>query len=313
MERREELIRKLRFRDLQLVLSLDRHRSLQRVASDFALTPPAVTKILQEIERTLRCRLFDRTTRQVTPTPSGEMLVRHAALMLSQLDLLDRQLEGVERGLAGVRRLGVHTYAHPGLLPYLSSRLAERAPLLRLAIVEAGTDALIQMLSDGRVDLVVGRVSARFSASLLRQSHLYSEPGLVVASPGHALAARRAARLEECLQARWTLPAEGSPTRVAIDAMFAVAGLPVPDPVLEIMSLGSVIAALTGGDLLTVLPKALARRLEAHGMIVCLPMAVECDLPAVSLYTLRDGFQDPAVNLVAREVQHFAAPLGKAS
>ncbi|MBL6458237.1 hypothetical protein JMJ55_23140 [Belnapia sp. T6] len=191
-------------------------------------------------------------------------------------------------------------------------RLADRAPQLRIAVVEADTDALIGMLSDGRVDMAVARMSTRFSATLLRQITLHAEQGMVVASPGHVLAQNAALTLGDCLQAAWALPAEGSPTRMAIDTMFAAAGLPNPEPLLEIMSVGSLLAALDGGNLLTVLPEVLSRRLAAHGNVALLPLIERCDLPPVSLYLLKDGFQDPAATLLAAELQDLVRILGGA-
>lgn len=84
--------------DLELVLAIRQHGSLTAAARTLRVTPPAVTKRLAALEGTLKLRLFQRTTRKVSPTADGEALCEHAQLLLqgflrAEAELRERQSE----------------------------------------------------------------------------------------------------------------------------------------------------------------------------------------------------------------------------
>ena len=81
------LLGRLRARHLALVVALDTHRSLRRAAAEIALTQPAATKLLHDLEDALGAPLFERHAWGMSPTPYGDTLVRHARGMLNDLAL----------------------------------------------------------------------------------------------------------------------------------------------------------------------------------------------------------------------------------
>ena len=68
----------LRLRHLQLLVALDELRHLGRAADFLALTQPAVSKMLAEVERMYGVALFTRSARGTEPTPAGRLVVRFA-------------------------------------------------------------------------------------------------------------------------------------------------------------------------------------------------------------------------------------------
>jgi DNA-binding transcriptional LysR family regulator len=84
--------------DLELVLAVQRHGSLVAAARALRLAPSAVTKRLAALEAGLGARLFQRTTRRVSPTADGETLCERAAGLLrafesAEAELRERQAE----------------------------------------------------------------------------------------------------------------------------------------------------------------------------------------------------------------------------
>src|SRR5256885_10990569 len=73
----------LKLRHLQLVVALDQSRHLGRAAEFLAVTQPAVSKTLAEIERMLDMTLFERSTRGTEPTAAGVSMVRFARSVLA--------------------------------------------------------------------------------------------------------------------------------------------------------------------------------------------------------------------------------------
>ena len=134
-------LRRLRFRDLELLVHLDDTRSLRKSAEILCVSQPAVTKALREIESSFACSLFERSTRRVVPTEIGHMAIDHARSLLGNLDLIDRQLAARKAGVLGERRIGVIPYAAPALMPHIAKVLMRTLPSIRLLVVEGTTIA----------------------------------------------------------------------------------------------------------------------------------------------------------------------------
>ncbi|MDQ7744035.1 LysR family transcriptional regulator [Hydrogenophaga pseudoflava] len=84
--------------DLELVLAVRRHGSLVTAARALKLAPSVVTKRLAALETRLGTRLFQRTTRRVSPTADGDTLCERAQELLrafesAEAELRERQAE----------------------------------------------------------------------------------------------------------------------------------------------------------------------------------------------------------------------------
>lgn len=84
--------------DLELVLAIRQHGSLAAAARALHLAAPVVTKRLAALETALGLRLFQRSTRRVSPTAEGDALSQHAAQLLqgfarAEAELRERRLE----------------------------------------------------------------------------------------------------------------------------------------------------------------------------------------------------------------------------
>ena len=79
--------------DLELVLAVRDHGSLAIAAKSLNLAAPAVTKRLAALEAKLGQRLFQRTTRRVSPTAEGEAVCASALPLLAGFKALEAQLQ----------------------------------------------------------------------------------------------------------------------------------------------------------------------------------------------------------------------------
>lgn len=78
--------------DLELVLAVRQHGSLVMAARALRVVPSAVTKRLAALEAQLGVRLFQRTTRRVSPTAEGDTLCERAAVLLRTFDEVEAEL-----------------------------------------------------------------------------------------------------------------------------------------------------------------------------------------------------------------------------
>jgi DNA-binding transcriptional LysR family regulator len=91
--------------DLELVLAVRQHGSLVMAARALKVAPSAVTKRLAALESRLGLRLFQRTTRRVSPTAEGETLCERAGELLRAFDALEAELRERQTEPSGPIRL----------------------------------------------------------------------------------------------------------------------------------------------------------------------------------------------------------------
>jgi LysR family hydrogen peroxide-inducible transcriptional activator len=143
-------LRQLRYFD-----ALARLRHFRRAASHCAVTQPALSTQIQQLEKELGVELVERRYKNVQLTAAGEEIAERASRILAEVrDLGEYAQKGVE-GLTGRLRLGVIPSIAPYLLPPLLPLLKETHPDLELHIRETQTRMLTAELIEGTLDLLL--------------------------------------------------------------------------------------------------------------------------------------------------------------
>lgn len=91
--------------DLEFFAILAKHPSLREAAQQLGITPPAVSKRLNAVERRLGVRLLNRTTRRASLTPEGETYLLDGARVLEELEALERKVAGARAIPRGTLRV----------------------------------------------------------------------------------------------------------------------------------------------------------------------------------------------------------------
>lgn len=141
-------------RQLRYLEALDRTGHFGRAAGECAVTQPALSQQVQELEKHLGLTLVERQRGAIRLTPEGTRVVDHARTILGEI----RAIEGIataDRGLTGEVRIGMIPTIAPYLLPQLLPQIKERFPDARLNVRESQTENLVREASDGRIDLIV--------------------------------------------------------------------------------------------------------------------------------------------------------------
>jgi LysR family hydrogen peroxide-inducible transcriptional activator len=124
-------------------------------AGQCAVTQPALSMQIKDLERTLGLELVERRGSSVAITPAGQEIAARAEVILSQVRELAefaRQHHGV---LTGPLRLGIIPSVAPYLLPAILTEVERHYPSLDLQIRETQTDTLLEELVRGDLDAVL--------------------------------------------------------------------------------------------------------------------------------------------------------------
>src|SRR5690606_33390510 len=179
-----------------LLLRIEQHGSLTRVAEDMATSQPAITKTLAELEAMFGAVLFHRSARGMTPTPLGKVALARARAMLHDIDHLARDMEAAVAGPVA--------HLHAGIIPFMSGKMLSNAILraassdtqrLMMTLHEGDSHQLLAGLRDHTLDLVIGRATAATDIDGLHFEVLYTQQPRLIAS--RRLAAQLARRPPE--------------------------------------------------------------------------------------------------------------------
>ena len=148
-------------RQLRYFEAVTRHLHFGRAADECAVTQPALSQQIQDLEATLGVALLERGTRKITVTPKGEEIARRAVRILGEVrDLTDYALHGGDT-LTGPLRLGVIPSIAPYLLPKALPLVQSTYPRLELNLRETQTNALVDELAQGKLDVVLMALPVR--------------------------------------------------------------------------------------------------------------------------------------------------------
>jgi len=284
---------RLKLRHYRLVVALERHRSITRVAEILGTSQPTVTRALADIEDIFHAALFERTGRGLEPTAAGRVVIARAAHAIAENDELLVELDGVRAGRQGRLRVGVLPYASTRVLDSTWSYLFSLRPRIATVSMEDVTGNLFAALRARTLDCAICRFSQGDQGDdAIEQVLLYhQQPRLVVAKPSAALLTRfpqmDIARLSEM---DWILPPPDTPIRAVIDAIFSAAGLRVPTPALEAYAVRTIASALRNLPRgITVLPDDIAQAVCLGGAAEVLEQQLPWSLPPVGLAWLRNS------------------------
>ncbi|HVL21339.1 MAG TPA: pca operon transcription factor PcaQ [Amaricoccus sp.] len=271
------------YRHVRCFLEVARLQSVQQAADALAISQPAVSKTLRELEERVGAALFERAGRRLRLTAAGRIFQKHAGLSLTELD----------RGIRAVRGPVAGGVVSAGVLPTVATRILPRAALaFARAVPEACLRAstgpnsyLLSQLREGTLDLVVGRLAAPREMAGLVFEQLYAEEVVAVVRAGHPILDGPGTDLAD-----WPLilPPPGAIIRPVVEQHFLSHGRELPAPKVETVSLALGRGLVLASDAIWFISRGVvAEEIAAGGIVVLdlggLPLAGPVGL------TLRSG------------------------
>lgn len=267
---------------LRLLTLLESLGTVRAVAESARLSPSNVSEQLSVLEREAATRLFERAGRRLRLTPAGTALVRHARVILDQMDAAHEELaafDATEGGLVGGVRLGAFTSALNTFVLDSVRDLTRDHPRLRVTVRELDPADSVAALQRGECDVVVtadlrtgtsnsgtdsttdsGTSLARGSTPILPDvvhTHLATdEIMLVTAQPatGQRPPDREPAALTDFAADRWSVELPGTWTFDLVTTACRRAGFE-PEVAGFFASYGPLLAHVEAGLSVTLLPE----------------------------------------------------------
>lgn len=177
-------MKNLSIRQLRYFDALARHGHFGRAAEDCAISQPALSMQIRDLEETLGAPLVERRARRVRLTDLGEEFAARVRDILRSINELADLVAARTRPLLGRLRIGVIPTVAPYLLPEVMTALKARYPGLDLRPREAVTQKLLEDLSQARLDAAI--VALPTSEPGLTEMPLFDEEFVLVRPPEEA-------------------------------------------------------------------------------------------------------------------------------
>jgi LysR family hydrogen peroxide-inducible transcriptional activator len=168
----------LTLRQLRYFEAVAKHAHFGRAAEACAVSQPALSVQIKELEETLGQALFERTARKVRLTGFGEEFAKRVREILRAVEELGELARTSRDALAGRLRMGIIPTMAPYLLPSVIQRLTRAFPGLDLHVRETLTTGLLHELKDGRLDAAI--LALPISDPALTEVDLFTEDFVLV-------------------------------------------------------------------------------------------------------------------------------------
>jgi DNA-binding transcriptional LysR family regulator len=298
---------RLKTRQLLLLVALDEEGNIHRAADVLAMTQPAASKLLKDLEDVLDVPLFERLPRGMRPTTYGEAMIRHARTALASLNQAHDEVQQLKAGSFGHVTVGAITTPGLMLLPQAIAQAKQLHPALRVSLQVETSDVLMERMAQARIDIAVARLFAQHDKTALRFEPIADEPVVAVVRPGHPLLRIEQLTLRDLSNWGWIVPPEGSVLRHRFDLMFVEQGLEAPANLIETAALLFVTKMIAQGDLIGLVAGDVGRYYESHHLVAVLPVELPCHMDAFGLITRTDRPLSPAARVMLTALKSAAA------
>jgi DNA-binding transcriptional LysR family regulator len=300
---------RLKTRQLQLLAAMEEEGNVRRAADSLGITQPAASRLLKELEDMLGVSLFDRTPHGMHATLYGEVMIRHARMVLSNLSHAHDEISALRAGLTGQVRIGVIAAAAATMVPRAIASVKERYPQLQIWLQVETSDVMLARVAEGELDIMIGRVLERQDPlkTEVRYEPLADEPLCVVARSGHPLESETDLTLSDVVNASWVLYPPGSVLRHRFDLMFSQIGLNPPQNVVNTNNFLAISSLLLQSDMLAVLPDEVARQYQQYSMLKQMPVDLPCRMDTFGIITRQAQLLSPAAAVVLEALRTAAA------
>ncbi|MGW4212614.1 LysR family transcriptional regulator [Lentzea sp. NPDC004789] len=183
---------------LRVVREAGRHGSFSHAAERLGYTQPAVSRQIALMEQAAGQALFERQARGVRLTDAGRVVVRHAEVVLGELDAVQQQLQDIAARPAGRLRVGAFSTAMAVLVPHAIAALSRAT---RVTLREGQSPGLVRAVARGRLDLAV--VTEAVPPEGVEVTPLLEDPLFVATSLGHPFAGQPSVTGEALRGQRW--------------------------------------------------------------------------------------------------------------
>ncbi len=269
----------INFHHLKVFHTVARQLSYSRAAEQLYISQPAVSRTVQELEKSVGTPVFHRQGKRISLTDAGRRVFDYAQRVLDLTDELEQAIRDLEDGARGFLRVASSSTMGVYILPAFIGQFRRRYPELEISLEISNSQQAAASTQQG--DCHLGFVSMAIETPGLQWQTLATDELTVISPSGHPCAGRTIPAADLC-QEDLILREAGSGTRRCLEMELDRLGLR-PRRILEMGSTEAIKRAVAAGLGLSAIPnRALAgdqagigvARVKVEGMDLRRPLGL---------------------------------------
>jgi len=304
--------RRLALRDLNILLAVADAGSMAKAATRLAISQPAVSRAIADMEHTLGVTLLDRSRQGVEPTIYGRALLRRGFAVFDELKQGVQDIAFLSDPGAGELRVGASASLSEGIVTTVVNRVLQQYSRVVFHVIVGGKVQLLEGLRTRSVELGFVRMSGQVSEDDIMPEVLYEEPLVVVAGVDNPWVRRRKIRLAELVNEHWTWPSSGTAYDTLVVEAFRASGLKPPNATVYADPINMRIKLAATGRFLAVVPSGILRFPAKHPSLKVLPVELPTTHRQIGIITLKNRTLSPLAQLFIEHAREIAKALAKA-
>jgi DNA-binding transcriptional LysR family regulator len=303
--------RRLKLRDLHVLMTVSETGSMRKAAQRLNTTQPAVSRSIAELEHAIGVRLLDRGRQGVEPTEHGRALLGSAAAVFDELRQGVKRIEFLSDPTVGHITVGGNEVTIAALLPAISGRLRRRHPGITMQVKSVSAIAQqYRELRERHVDLIVSRLPSSIESDIEAET-LFHDHTVVVAGPTSRWTRRRKVELAELAHEPWSLPPPEILSLTHIPDAFRACGMDFPPRRAMMGPIHLTCALLASEPMLATFPASMLRLGANIPPLKVLPVTLPVPAWPVGIMTLKNRTLSPVTKLFIECAREVAKPLAK--
>jgi len=294
--------RRLKLRDLDILMSVVDAGSMGKAAARLGISQPAISKAIVELEDVLGVQLFDRGQRGVVPTPYGLALRTRSVSIFNDLRQGVQDIDFIADPTRGEIRVGLTEPIMSAIVSPVIDGLSRNHPRMFFHIVAGDTAALYTDVAERDIEIAICRMIGKLPDELAAEI-LFHDSVAVMTAAANPLARRRSLKLADLANEPWVLfPYESFFGGVIAD-IFRANGYEPPRLTVSTLSVHAQNEMLATGRFLTVLPSFVLRLPGGNVPLKALPVALPNAPMPIGLITVKNRTLTPVAQLFIDRVR----------
>lgn len=291
--------KRIKLRDLRILQAAAETGSMTRAAVDLAMTQPAVSYAVGDLEDVLGVPLLERSSQGVTLTAYGRVLVERSRIVFNELLQCISEIDSMADPSLGELRIAT-TPPMSAIASAAFNRLVPSYPRMTFALTVGPTDVLLDGLRRRDVELVISRLADFVSDRDLNVDTLFHDELAVICSKHNKWARKRGVRLADLVGEPWVLPHPSGFLTKIINAAFHEEGLEVPRATVTTQSTYALSVLVANGPFLAIHPGTMLTTPNDHPQLSAVDVRLPKTRGPIGLITLKGRSLSPVAGLFTR-------------
>jgi DNA-binding transcriptional LysR family regulator len=309
MDWSDRIGRRLKLRDLHILLAVMQSGSMGRASAQLGISQPVVSKAIADLENAVGTKLLDRSHQGVQPTIYGDALLRCGLAVFDDLRRGVKEVEFLSDPASGDLRIGCTEPLASGFVAVVLDRLSRKSPRAEFQVVPGDTVSLQHReLRQHSIELAIVPTTGLVLERDMDLEIIFDDRHVIMADAKSNWARRRSIKLAELLDEPWILPPPNSTSGEYIAEAFRRAGCEPPRAHVASFSVPLHQHMLATGRFITSLPRSLLH-FAKHLPLKQLPVEMPQLARPVGIMTFKNRTLSPLAQLFLEHARTAAASM----